>query len=234
MWILVRQIVFHFYHIMPKIHHLLYHYRYRILLGTLIIFLLVFLMRTFAVQAHFSQHILFQINTSIIIIIAIILSYGKKQNKTLIISWWLSLIGIRMMSWAEGDALTEALLWLFTVLFFLRLTYIVIKTIIKEKNIGPDLFAWCIVWFIMIAISGFFMFMALDGIYDHQWFSMNAAIVWDRLFSLLYYSFMTITTVWYGDIIPTNSVVEFAVMMYSIVWWSYTTFVLAMVLKKFD
>lgn len=219
---------------MSKIHHLLQHYRYRILLAALVIFIFVFLLRTFAVQEHFSQHILFQINTSIIIIIAIVLSYGKKQNKTLMISGWLSLLGIRMMSGVEGDALTEALLWLFTVLFFLRLTFVVIKTIIKEKNIGPDLFAWCIVWFMMIAISGFFIFMALDGIYNQNAFIMNSAIVWDRLFSILYYSFMTITTVGYGDIIPTNSVVEFAVMMYSIVWWSYTTFVLAMVLKKFD
>ena len=71
---------------MSKVHHLLHHYKYRILLGTLIIFLLVFLLRTFAVQEHFSQHILFQINTSIIIIIAIILSYGIKQNKTLMVS----------------------------------------------------------------------------------------------------------------------------------------------------
>ena len=54
------------------------------------------------------------------------------------------------------------------------------------------------------------------------------------MFTILYYSFVTLLTIGYGDVVPTSPSIQLVTIVYSLIGRSYSTFILAMILKKFD
>lgn len=218
---------------MEKFKYILHNYKYRILLISLFVFLWLFLSMSYTqVTIYITKNAIFQLASSIIIATSMIVTYTEHSKWAL----WYGMLSIWLLRfiWPGGNPQFDAIIWWSIIFFFMRMNRLLIKIIIKEKHIGNDLLIWCITWYMMIAISGFFFFMILDGICNQQWFTMSATASSNRLFSMLYYSFVTLTTVGYGDITPANSLMQSATVIYSIVWRSYTTFVLAMVLKKFE
>ncbi len=63
---------------------------------------------------------------------------------------------------------------------------------------------------------------------DHQAFSGIEAGSWQQIFSrVAYYSFVTLTTLGYGDILPTNHIAEFFVYMEAIIGVFYMAIIVS-------
>ena len=207
-------------------------HKYRILFISLLLFVCVFLGGSSIIT--FDKSLFLRLAVSLIIIVPMLVSYGRYGRGVLwhgaitFFTLWLTNLG-------SGDIVFDSIMSIALISFFVRLTWIIIHTLLHDKHISNDLLVWWVAWYMMIAISGFFLFTVLDVYYQWTWFIINIQThTTERIFSLLYYSFVTLTTIWYGDIVPATPLVQLAVVLYSITWWAYTTFILAMVLRKFD
>lgn len=217
-----------------KIHKTEYfkNHKYRILFTSLLIFLCVFLWLSTVITID--KGVFLRLAVSLIIIVPMLVSYWR-YGKWVVVHGFITFFALWITKFWWGDVLFESIMSAALISFFVRLTWIIIHTLLHDKHISNDLLVWGIAWYMMIAISWFFLFTVLDVYYKWAWFSFTTAVPSaERMFSLLYYSFITLTTIWYGDIIPATPIVKLAVVLYSITWWSYTTFILAMVLRKFD
>jgi voltage-gated potassium channel len=118
--------------------------------------------------------------------------------------------------------------------FFMRITLAIIKTILYDKHISSDLLIGCLAGYMMIGICGFLLFGMLDTYVGFDGFKISTSDSHVSKFSILYYSFVTLLTIGYGDVVPVSSSLQLVTIIYSLIGRSYSTFILAMILKKFD
>lgn len=207
-------------------------YKYRILFISLLLFVCVFL--GWSTIITFDQSLFLRLAVSLIIVVPMIVSYWR-YGRGVILHGAITFLTLWITNLASGDIIFDSIMSITLISFFIRLTRIIIHTILHDKHISNDLIVWGVAGYMMIAISWFFLFIVLDVYYKWAGFVISTQThTTERVFSLLYYSFTTLTTIWYGDIVPATPLIQLAVVLYSITGWSYTTFILAMILKKFD
>lgn len=85
-------------------------------------------------------------------------------------------------------------------LYFGYILFILLRHMIKQKNVDLNMIVIAVTIYLLFAIEGGFMFALLNQTYENA-FNISA----DANFSLMdyiYYSFITLTTLGYGDVLP--------------------------------
>ncbi len=88
----------------------------------------------------------------------------------------------------------------FLFIYFGYILYVLIRHMIKNRGVDLNMILMAITIYLLFAICGGFLFAILNGIYDNAY-----NISEDVSFSLMdyiYYSFITLTTLGYGDVLP--------------------------------
>lgn len=129
-------------------------------------------------------------------------------------------------------------------LFLIRLSvYFIINTIVTkeitkqvwlEQEVDKKVILGLISGFISIGFLGFFLFTSINIIHDGAAFagdSVNAEHFHSD--TLLYYSFITMLTIGYGDIAPVIPVAQKAAVLVGLVGQFYLVIVTAVVLEKY-
>lgn len=212
---------------------LLHNYKYRILVGSLFLFLWLMRASPRNIVPLLEEWVIFKIALWIIIIVAMIVSYGV-HTKSTFRHGIISLSVLIITSSSHMSPIIDYIMWILIISFFMRITLAIIKTILYDKHIGSDLLIWCLAWYMMIGISGFLFFGMLDTYVWFDGFRTAATNNHISMFTILYYSFVTLLTIGYGDVVPVSPSIQFITIIYSLIGRSYSTFILAMILKKFD
>lgn len=215
-----------------KIMSILKLYKYRILIVSLIAFIIIMRLGQRTDIPFVNEGWEFKFALWIVIMITLLVSHGVHSRTTMIhgiVALLLLMITINPQQHIVLDFLMETIV----LLFFCRITITIIKTLLVEQHISYDLLVWCIAWYILIAICAFLLFNSLDSYLWFKGFSFNFSQP-NHIFGIMYYSFITLMTIGYGDIVHVMPSMQLLTMIVSLIWRSYTTFILAMVLKKFD
>lgn len=113
-------------------------------------------------------------------------------------------------------------------IYFILLTSELIQQIFKSKVITLNVVLGAFTGYIMIGIIGYFIFRIIF-ILEHESF----AIPIESSKDLIYFSFITLTTIGYGDISPiTDSARNFAILL-GLVGQFYNTVIIAIIIGKF-
>lgn len=212
---------------------LLNNYKYRILVWSLFLFLLLMRASPRNILTIVEEGIIFKIALWIVIIIAMIVSYGI-HTKSTFRHGILSLSLIIATSSSHMNPIVDYIMGALIISFFMRITLAIIKTILYDKHISSDLLIGCLAGYMMIGICGFLLFGMLDTYVGFDGFKMSTSDSYVSRFTILYYSFITLLTIGYGDIVPVSPSLQLVTIIYSLIGRSYSTFILAMILKKFD
>ncbi|CAM1364745.1 ion channel [Tenacibaculum xiamenense] len=115
-------------------------------------------------------------------------------------------------------------------------TWNIIKQVWKEKKVDRKVILGLISGYISLGFLGFFLFISIDLTHSHAFTGVLVDQSTDFRFhaeSLLYYSFITLLTIGYGEIIPAIPIAQKAAILLGLIGQFYITIVTAIIVTKY-
>lgn len=117
---------------------------------------------------------------------------------------------------------------LLVLMFFIFIAYEIVIQIYEQEKVDFQIVASVLCGYLILGILGLFMFHAIY-LRNPESFSIDVV----RYGDLMYYTFITMTTIGYGDILPLTSDSKSASVILGIAGQFYTTVVIALIVGKF-
>lgn len=119
--------------------------------------------------------------------------------------------------------------------FYVVITYEIIKQILKAKTVNKNVIIGVISGYICLGLVGFFLFTAIELANPGSYTGIIASseLIEDKIDGLLYYSFITLMTIGYGEIIPTTEIAQKGAILIGLIGQFYIVIVTAFVVGKY-
>ena len=117
------------------------------------------------------------------------------------------------------------------VWYFLMLSFKVFNKVLLSKEVNKEMLSAVICGFILLILVASLIFITIESIYTHSF--SNLGIGLEKWNNLRYYSFISITTVGFGDIVPLNKLAKNATAILSLIGHFYTVIVTAIFIGKY-
>ncbi|WP_265581559.1 potassium channel family protein [Methanofollis aquaemaris] len=183
-------------------------YRFRILLFFLILTLIIIPLAV--VYPEFNP--LFLIFFSMVIISGVFAAQRKRHFLILILLLAIPAVAARWISYLFPTAVSEITVHLFALLFFSFFAVYLLEIVLRAKTITGDTIAGAISVYLIMGLTWALAYQFMDEIQPGS-FAYDTGTGPGGVLSLMdyvYFSFVTITTLGYGDIYPLSPVAESA------------------------
>ena len=121
----------------------------------------------------------------------------------------------------------------FSALFFFFCSWWIICSIFREKQVTLDLLYGSVVAYLLIGISWAVIFCCIELFAPDSFsFGMETALP-ERAGALLYFSFVTLTTLGYGDVLPTTGFARTTAYLESVTGVMYPAILVATLVNSF-
>jgi len=211
----------------------LYPHRFTIFLFSLLFILFGTLFIPSKLFVVFVSPIFFIVN----ILAGILLIWNKKSIKNLFVFLFFTAIIVYILSslLTLDEKLLTYIQFGVLFLFYSIVTYEIISQVWRSKKVNRDVILGLIGGYISLGLVGFFICMSVE-ILDPGSFSGLAA---DQLNNegngndLMYFSFITLLTIGYGDILPVSQFARNAAIVIGLLGQFYLVIVTAVVVEKY-
>jgi hypothetical protein len=120
---------------------------------------------------------------------------------------------------------------LLLLIFFIRVFTIAAKQVLFVGDVDANKIVGSLTLYILLGLIWAVIYLLILAM-DPQAFSGIEAANWQQGFSrVAYYSFVTLTTLGYGDVLPTNHIAEFFVYMEAIIGVFYMAIIVSSLLS---
>jgi len=120
-------------------------------------------------------------------------------------------------------------------LFYVVVTYEIIKQILKAKTVNKNVIMGVISGYICLGLVGFFILIAVElanpGSFTGDLLVGNSLD--QNTDNLLYYSYITLMTIGYGEIIPVTAIAQKSAILIGLLGQFYIVIVTALVVGKY-
>ncbi len=216
---------------MKVIREFLHTYRMKFFLVSLLLILFGSLFFTEKILDSYLFPVFFLIN-----LLAGINLISKKIIRLFFVVLFVSAVVVFGLSFLTSKPVTISYLrFSLYFLFYVVITIEIIMQIWKEKNINLNLIFGVIVGYITLGLVGFFIFMTVE-MADSG--SFSGALLEDKTLvqntdNLLYYSYITLMTIGYGEIVPVTKVAQKAAILLGLMGQFYIIIISAVVVAKY-
>ena len=206
----------------------LYPYKYLLLL--LSSFLLIF---SLPIPSQTSSYeLIFALITSSNILAGLVVVGNVKGIRSSIIRViGIVLITIQFLDLVIPIPAFESILASLFVIFFVSISIRVYRDIFKAKEIDLEILAAVFCGYIFLGFLASFLFMGIESVHPGSFGGMDAGIT--RFDNVLYFSFITLLTIGYGDMVPLTTLTKSLVVAVGLIGNFYTVMVTAIVIGKF-
>jgi len=120
-------------------------------------------------------------------------------------------------------------------LFYIVVTIEIIRQVWKAKEVNKNVIMGLMSGYICLGLLGFFLFMSLEVMEPGSFFGllMDTDNVQAKIDSLIYYSYITLLTIGYGEIYPATAIAQKAAILIGLVGQFYLVIVTAVVVEKY-
>jgi len=120
-------------------------------------------------------------------------------------------------------------------LFYVVVTLEIIKQVWNAKLVNKNVIFGLISGYISIGLIGFFIFLTIELIHPNSFSglvltSTNPEAITEEL---MYYSYITLTTIGYGDILPVTTLARKAAILIGLIGQMYLVVITAIVVGKY-
>ena len=218
-----------FFMIRTKIYNWSYEHRHPIfLIGLLLFFFLEELL-----DKIFSIHIPFPVLLSILIVSSILLIQTSPKKQ--ILSYVLVVLFIAFLflwnNYQESQNFGKAVFFLLFI-YFSFITFYLYKYIIRSEKITSSLIIGAFTGYIMIGIIFFFVYIFLIKAYPDT-LNIDIGNLEQGINDTFYFSFITLTTIGYGDFSPTSALGQKTAIMEGLLGQFYLAIVMATIVGKY-
>lgn len=175
--------------------------------------------------------------TSLILAGILMISKKKKLMQLLIALFTLSILSISS-EWLFHtlDKNTHQLARILIYFIFnIIVTGQIITQIWREKKVDKQVIYGLLSGYISLGFIGFFLFLTISLMYTDAFTGglLDTQNIGHYVDSLLYYSFITLLTIGYGDIIPAIPIAQKATILVGLAGQFYMVIITAVVLEKY-
>jgi hypothetical protein len=119
------------------------------------------------------------------------------------------------------------------VLFFFFVMIALFRLLLKSKEVTGDSIIIAIAIYCLIGILGGSLAMLIETIYPGQAYKLPDTIQYGDLLDFTYYSFVTLTTLGYGDITPIRQESQTLGFMLAVVGQFYVAVIIAILVSQY-
>lgn len=210
----------------------LYHHRFEIFLGTQLVVLFGFLLFP---NDFFEYSILPLFYLATIAAGILMISKHKKLMWFLIVLFAIAVVifGFDMVSPAQS---VENILIRLSIyfIFYIIVTWNIIRQVWRAKRVTKNVVMGLMSGYISLGFLGFFLFMYIEltnpGAFSGILMDTDFVI---RTDSIMYFSYITLLTIGYGDIIPAIPLAQKATILVGLVGQFYLVIITAVVVEKY-
>ncbi|WP_112478013.1 potassium channel family protein [Vibrio variabilis] len=155
---------------------------------------------------------------------------GVHRKQTFYRSWYAVMIIVAVTSgvFSLFEDYDLSLVTLFALLFFvLAQTFSALKQVIMPKQVTINQIVGSICVYLLFGLSFSFIYLIQLELFVEPFNGLEAKPWLDNLFDVIYFSFVTLTTVGYGDISPALAIPRFFVFLESITGSFYLAIMVA-------
>lgn len=212
-----------------KIQDWLFSHRHPIFLVGLLTF---FILPELLEKVFLLNHIPFALLITILIIssILIIQTSPKKKILTYVLIAILLVFLFISNSNKQSDELVR-MAYIFLFIYFAFITYFLFMDLMRSKKVTSSVIIGAFAGYFMIGVIAFFIFAFLNNAYPD---TLNIDSVGEEgIQDTFYFSFITLTTIGYGDFAPTSSLGQRIAILEGLTGQFYLAIVMAILVGKF-
>jgi len=192
--------------------------------------LVMLLYPLYYVSVHAS--LVFHALISTVILSGIYATREYKKFVPIIILLWLFSFFLNRAEFASSNTERFILLYLSTTLvFFLFVIAKLIWSLIHHHKITAHVIHGGISWYLMLGMAGAFLFGIIEILLPWS-FNIPANYIWN-IPEYIYYSFTTMTTLWYGDIYPVGRAAQMWSVLITVFGQIYLTVFMWVLIGKY-
>lgn len=113
------------------------------------------------------------------------------------------------------------------ILFILYVIWIILSSIFRKKHMGADELCGSIVAYILIGIAWALLYSFIELICPNSFSFVSDSDLQAKGAALFYYSFVTLTTLGYGDILPVTEFARMVAYLEAVTGVMYTAILVA-------
>jgi hypothetical protein len=152
--------------------------------------------------------------------------------KRLIYGWILFFIAISVLNKIFLHQIYVYIILIILLIFFVGAFVVSAKGILFEQEIDTNKIIGSLTLYLLLGLIWTIIYLIIL-VSDIEAFSGIDKGSWEQIFSqVAYYSFVTLTTLGYGDILPKNHIAEFFVYMEAIVGVFYMAIIVASLINN--
>jgi len=211
-----------------KIYNWLFDHRHPIFLGGLIIFFIL----PEVLEKIFLINVPFQIFITILIVTSIMIIQTSPRKR--ILSYVLVLllvIFIFIMNNYKNTASLQFTAYILLFIYFSFITFFLFKDLLRSKKVTASVIIGVFTGYFMIGVISFFIYAFLELAYPD---TLNIDLMSEKgVEDIFYFSFITLTTIGYGDFAPTSALGQRMAILEGLTGQFYLAIVMAIIVGKF-
>lgn len=207
--------------------HLLHHFHHPNYLFFMIILIMIIVLPPFALLMD-AGIFLIEVLFGLVILTGAL--YASSTTTQLIIS--LAWGGIGFLFFVinrDQDRALGLLNALFIFSFFLFILWKIVGYVLRTKEVNANSIFACISGYLVLGLSAAPLFLMINRLLPKA-FTVTAEA---NFFEFLYFSFITLTSIGYGDITPIHPVAKSLTLLIGITGQLYLTFLVAIIIGKY-
>lgn len=175
--------------------------------------------------------VLFMLN----VLMGLVIFMYNKEHSWVTIGLLILVLGVYILRLLIAD--TKALDYIrFTAyfIFYVIITLEVIKQVWKSKNVDKSVIFGLMSGYICLGLLAFFAFMSIEMANPNSFNGLSqGATFGQKANDLLYYSYVTLMTIGYGDITPSTGTSQKASILFAMIGQFYLVIITAVVIEKY-
>jgi glucan phosphoethanolaminetransferase (alkaline phosphatase superfamily) len=155
--------------------------------------------------------------------------YAVSQKRHYLLIGTLLVLPLLLDTWTKHLLVSPALSFIGTcsgILFFAFLVITIVSFVFKQNTVTLNVINASVVVYLLIAIMWAFLFILVEKVHPGS-FSIVANQGEESTFHFFYYSFVTITTLGYGDITPVSDIARSLALLEALIGQIYLVVLVA-------
>jgi voltage-gated potassium channel len=162
---------------------------------------------------------------------AFVIYFKEKRTRLIIGTMIVLVLGIALVDCCYTNQIEQGMILIIYFLYFILISSKVYTKIFKTDQVSSEVLAVLVCGFILLCLTNAIIFITVEVNYPHSY--LHIVSHHHRFDDLIYFSFTTMLTIGYGDIVPLTLIAKRSVMLAGLTGHLYTVLVTGIIIGKY-